>query len=154
MYIMIRTIAMTMRKGWKDTCDVDGQGSFPLLKGCGLSTVASVCKVVWQATATSMSWCLWHAWCVTHIWTCPEVTWLTLPTCYKVSRKQNAVWLRARVSRTAAEHHTYWVPLHHLIPRPHSPCFCVSCVSGFCPSCTCVCCLHLALSLSWCKVTE
>lgn len=91
MYIMIRTIAMTMRKGWKDTCDVDGQGSFPLLKGCGLSTVASVCKVVWQATATSMSWCLWHAWCVTHIWTCPEVTWLTLPTCYKVSRKQNAV---------------------------------------------------------------
>ena len=49
------TIAEAMGKGRSYKSDVVGQDSFASPTGCRLSTVARVCEVLWQATATLMS---------------------------------------------------------------------------------------------------
>ena len=43
------------------------QDSFASPTGCRLSTVARVCEVLWQATATLMSWRLWCGFGVTQV---------------------------------------------------------------------------------------
>ena len=55
MDITTELIAVAMGKGRDDKCEVVGQDSFASPTGCRLSTVARVCEVVWQATATLTS---------------------------------------------------------------------------------------------------
>ena len=55
MDITTKMIAAVMGKGQNDKCEVVGQGSFALPTGCHLSTVACMCEVLWQATATLTS---------------------------------------------------------------------------------------------------
>ena len=52
MDIQAKPIAAAMGKGWDGQCEVVGQDSFASPTGCRWSTVAGVCEVVWQATAT------------------------------------------------------------------------------------------------------
>ena len=61
MDISAKLIAAAMGKARDDKCEVVGQDQFASPTGCCLSTVAHVCKVLWQATATLTSWCLWLA---------------------------------------------------------------------------------------------
>ena len=42
MYITIRKIAVVMRQGWEDECQVVGHGSFALPNACCLSTIMCV----------------------------------------------------------------------------------------------------------------
>ena len=44
---------------------VMGGDPFASRTGCCFRNVAGVCKVLWQATATLMSWHMWHGLCVT-----------------------------------------------------------------------------------------
>ena len=53
--ISAKPIAAVMRKCREDKCEVIGQDSFASPTGCRLSTVARVCEVPWQATATLTS---------------------------------------------------------------------------------------------------
>ena len=52
MDISAKPIAAAMGKGRDDKCEVVGQDSFASPTGCRLSTVARVCAVLWQVTAT------------------------------------------------------------------------------------------------------
>ena len=52
MDITTEPIASAMGKGRDDKCEVVGQDSFASQTVCRLSTVAGVCEVPWQATAT------------------------------------------------------------------------------------------------------
>lgn len=53
--IITETIAMAKGKGWKNKCEVTGQGSIASSNDCHLSTVACVPKRLCQATTTLMS---------------------------------------------------------------------------------------------------
>ena len=55
MDISANPVAAAMTKGQDDKCEVVGQDSFASPTGCRLSTVARVCEVLWQATATLTS---------------------------------------------------------------------------------------------------
>ena len=60
-------ITVAMGKGRDDNCEVVGQDSFATPTGCHLSTVAHVCEVLWQATATWTSRHLRHGYGVTQV---------------------------------------------------------------------------------------
>lgn len=53
--IITETIAMAKGKGWKNKCEVTGQGSIASSNDCHLSTVACVPERLCQATTTLMS---------------------------------------------------------------------------------------------------
>ena len=55
MDISTEPITVVMRKDWDDKCEVVGQDSFASSTGCCIKTVACVCEVLWQATATLTS---------------------------------------------------------------------------------------------------
>ena len=55
MDISAELIAAAMGKARNGQCEVVGQDLFASPTGCRLSTVARVCEVVWQATATLTS---------------------------------------------------------------------------------------------------
>ena len=55
MDISAKPIAAAMGKGRDVKCEVVGQDSCASPTGCRLSTVARVCEVLWQATATLTS---------------------------------------------------------------------------------------------------
>ena len=60
MDISAKPISSAMGKGRDDKCEVVGQDSFASPTGCRLSTVTRVWEVLWQATATLISWRLWR----------------------------------------------------------------------------------------------
>ena len=55
MDISAKPIAAAIGKGRGNKFEVVGQDSFAFPTGCRLSTVARVCKVLWQAAATLTS---------------------------------------------------------------------------------------------------
>ena len=84
MNISAEPIGAAMGKGRDDKCEVVGQDSFPSPTGRHLSTVTSVCEVLWQATATLTFCCLWHGCGVTHVKRAATLRRLDRGRCHRI----------------------------------------------------------------------